>query len=207
MNLDQANLAKIQLWKILEQYLPFDEFSHVTDDIVTVSKIRQVKCCVLDIFLPSVFQKHFSFLSQYVTFLVNMSFAESFFPDCFKRLHISPLLKNTSLPSLDVNTPKSYRPVSGHLEPKLHFKSHGNLPNHSCLITSHQTSDPRQQPASQPALNFAAVFVHDLKSKQSKLSSYQINETTLKNFSRLRSWSFYYRSKHVVLWARDLLCQ
>ena len=125
---------------------------------------------MFDIFLPSVFQKHFSFLSQYVTFLVNMSFAEGFFPDCFKRLHISPLLKNTSLPSLDVNTPKSYRPVSGHLESKLHFKSHGNLPNHSCLITSHQTSDP-SQPASQPmnfidlALNFAAVFVHDLKSK------------------------------------------
>ena len=50
------------------------------------------------------------FLLPFITKLVNFSFVEGVFPQQFKKVVVTPLIKKASLPSDDL---KNYRPLSG----------------------------------------------------------------------------------------------
>ena len=54
-------------------------------------------------------KQHIGTLVPTITEIVNLSMATGTFPSQFKEALVTPLLKN---PSLDVNVPKNYRPVS-----------------------------------------------------------------------------------------------
>ena len=81
-----------------------------TEEVVKIIMASKSKSCSLDILPTELLKETLPSHVKTITKLVNQSFTHGIYPDDFKRAVVTPLLKKSTL---DRNTLKNYRPVSG----------------------------------------------------------------------------------------------
>ena len=88
----------------------FNKFSEVTEEVLKRIKDGPTKSCLLDPIPTFLLKECLGVLLLSITRLVNLSLMEGLFPDSFKKVVVTPLMKKSTLPSEDL---KNYHPVSG----------------------------------------------------------------------------------------------